>query len=203
MIDVIPNGVDLDHYSYGQATPAPDSLVFSGALTYEANYDAMRYFLAEIYPLVRSMVPGVRLQITGRSSGIDLRALALDSSVVITGYLPDVRPVVAGSWVCVVPLRLGGGTRLKILEAMALGTPVVTTTKGAEGLEVVPGEDIIIADHPATFAAATADLLRDERLREKLARNARRLVKEKYGWEAIGQKLNDLATEVVASHRGF
>ncbi len=197
---VAPNGVDLDRYKGDFGAPEPGTLVFPGALTYSANFDAMAFFLHQIFPLVKARQPEVILRITGKTNGVPLYGLPLNESVILTGYLDDVRPTVAQSWACVVPLRVGGGTRLKILEAMALGTPVVSTSKGAEGLEVTPGEDILIADEPATFADAVLLLLDDPALRAKLATNGQRLVREQYGWEQIGKKLDQLLHQVVRKH---
>lgn len=193
---VIPNAVDLDDYRgwYGQALP--NTLVFAGALTYRANYDAMRYFLDRVYPRIKEAVPEVILRITGRTDGVDRSSLTVDSSVEFTGYLTDVRPLVARSWLSVVPLRIGGGTRLKILEAMALGTPVVSTSKGAEGLEVTDGKDILIADEIETFARRVVAVLRSPELRDELARHARDLLATRYTWQAIGEELDGLVEQV-------
>lgn len=185
-VAVIPNGVDCAHHRPGLAEVQPHTLIYNGALTYSANYDAMRYFLAEIYPRIRQTLPQVSLSITGSTKGVDLGGLRLDESIHLTGYVEDIRLPVAGSAVCVVPLRQGGGTRLKILEAMALGTPVIATSKGAEGLDGVDGEHLLIADDPAAFAEAVLRLLRDASLRARLARNARALVEAKYDWAHIG-----------------
>lgn len=192
-----PNGVDCERNRPNLAPPQPGALVYNGAMTYAANWDAMHWFLRDIYPLVRAEVPEATLAITGSTAGVDLGALALDQSVRLTGYVEDVRPVIAGSTVCVVPLRQGGGTRLKILEAMALGTPVVSTTKGAEGLEVRHGEHLLLADSSREFAAATVRLLRDEELRRSLRHNARRLVEQRYDWRAIGAAFVHLVEETV------
>jgi glycosyltransferase involved in cell wall biosynthesis len=200
-MQTLPNGVDLARNQPGPVEPLPDTLVFNGALTYYANAEAMRTFAGEILPRIREQRPEVRLKITGRSDGVDLGWLPADGSVALTGYLDDVRPAVAGSWACVVPLRTGGGTRLKILEALALGTPVVATPKGAEGLEVTPEQDILIAGEPAAFAAQTVRLLGDPQLRLRLAENGRHLVEEKYGWEAIGRRFTRMV-ESIAGARG-
>lgn len=197
-IEVLPNGVDCDHNRPGLAQPQPGALVYNGSLTYSANYDAMQWFLAEIYPRIRAQQPEVTLTITGSTKGVDLVGLALGDSVQLTGFVEDVRIPVAQASVCVVPIRKGGGTRLKILEAMALGTPVVSTTKGAEGLDVTPGYDILIADEPAEFAEQITRLLRDAALREHLASNARRLMETRYDWHGIGQRFVHLVEEAVA-----
>jgi len=187
-VEVIPNGVDILLNRPGMASPQPDTLVFNGSITYYANEDAIRYFLSEILPLIQSRVPKVNLKITGKTDGFDLKNMKSNDQVIFTGFLEDVRPVVAASWACIVPLRIGGGTRLKILEAMALGTPVISTSKGAEGLEVIPEQDILIADTPVEFAEQTVRLLKDPNLRERLIRNARRKVEEKYSWAQIGER---------------
>lgn len=192
-VEVVPNGVDCAAYRPGLASPVPGTLVFNGALTYNANYDAMGYFLSEILPRIRTVQPGTSLTITGSTEGVDLADLPGGEGVTLTGWVEDVRPHVARAWACVVPLRQGGGTRLKILEAMALGTPVVATPKGAEGLDVTPDHDILIARDPAAFAHQVLRLLREPGLRARLAANARRLVEERYDWPAIGRRFCGLA----------
>jgi glycosyltransferase involved in cell wall biosynthesis len=196
-----PNGVDCEHHRPGLACPRPSSLVYNGAMSYAANYDAMRFFLREVYPQVCAQVPDATLTITGSTAGVDLGGLALDDSVRLSGYVDDIRPVIAGSAVCVVPLRQGGGTRLKILEAMALGVPVVSTRKGAEGLEVIDGQHLLLADGPSDLAAATVRLLQDDGLRAELAANARALVEQRYDWRAIGAAFADLVEDAVMRKR--
>ena len=127
--------------------------------------------------------------------------MPLGNGAELTGYLNDIRPAVAQSWACVVPLRVGGGTRLKILEAMALGTPVVSTSKGAEGLAVTHGENILIADDPGDFAQAVVCLLGDESLRAKLSANGRRLVEERYSWKTCAHRLEQLLYQVIEQRR--
>jgi glycosyltransferase involved in cell wall biosynthesis len=200
-IGVVPNGVDLASHAADFGSPTADTLVYPGSLTYGANFDAMDFFLHEVFPLIRAKRPNVRISITGKLDGVPVDRLPCGDGVVLTGYLDDVRPTVAQSWACVVPLQIGGGTRLKVLEAMALGTPVVATSKGVEGLEVTPGEDILIADEPASFADATLRLLGDQVLRAKLAANGRRLARERYGWDQIGRKLDQFLHQVTRNHR--
>lgn len=195
---VVPNGLDLELYEGDWGPAEPDTLIFAGALTYRANLDAMAFFLRDIWPLVRQKRPAIKLRITGKTEGVSLDRLPLDEQVILTGYLDDVRPAVARSQVCVVPLLTGGGTRLKVLEAMALGTPVVATSKGAEGLDVTPGQDILMADEPTVFADALLHLLDTPSLRVKLAANGRRLVQERYSWERCAADLEQLLARVTA-----
>jgi glycosyltransferase involved in cell wall biosynthesis len=194
---VVTNGVDLKANTGDFGTSKPDTLIYPGALTYVANFDAMEFFLQDILPLVKAQRPNVRLRITGGYDGVPVERLPLGNGAELTGYLDDIRPAVAQSWTCVVPLRVGGGTRLKILEALALGTPVISTSKGAEGLEVTHEENILIADDPESFARAVLRLLGDEALRTKLSVNGRRLVEERYSWEICARQLDQLLDQVV------
>jgi glycosyltransferase involved in cell wall biosynthesis len=135
----------------------------------------------------------VRLRVTGSTRGIDTTGLPTSSAVEYTGYVDDIRPLVAESWVSVVPLWHGSGTRLKILEAMALGTPVVSTTKGAEGLAVTSGDDILLHDDPDELARGVVDVLRSSGLRSRLADGGRRLVRDRYDWQVVGAQVRALA----------
>lgn len=197
-VELIPNGVDLAGYA---AAPAarPDTLIFTGAFTYDANYEAMVWFVGEVYPLIQHELPGVRLIITGDHAGKPLPPAA---NVTLTGYVDDVRPLVAGAAVSVVPIRQGGGTRLKILEAMALGTPVVATTKGAEGLDGANERELLLADEPRAFAAAVLRLLRDEALRQQLVKNACRLVQAQYDWAIILPRFLDVVERAAGGRAG-
>ncbi len=196
-IETVPNGVDCEHNQPGQCDIQPDTLIYNGAITYHANYDAVQYFLSDVYPRVRQKCPQVSLTITGATDSVDRSKLAVDDSVHFSGYVDDIRPVISRHAVCIAPLREGGGTRLKILEAMALGVPVVSTSKGAEGLDVIDGEHLLIADEPQAFAAAVVRLLGDRELRRKLAQNARSCVEECYDWKNIGQQFVSLVEDAV------
>jgi polysaccharide biosynthesis protein PslH len=200
-VKVIRNGVDCEQFRPGQYPVQPNTLIYNGALTYSANYDAMQYFLPTIYPLIRQQIPEVTLTITGSTRGVDMKGLQLNDSVKLPGYIDDMRPVVGSSTVCVVPIRQGSGTRLKILEAMAAGTPVVTTAKGVEGLDVVDGEHVLLADDAKAFADKTIWLLRNESLRRGLTLNARRFVEQRYDWRCIGQQFAE-TVESAAGNRG-
>jgi len=195
---VVPNGVDCLRNRPGLAEPVPGSLVFNGSLTYRVNYEAMRFFLADVYPRVRLQVPNATLTITGSTAGVDLSGLRLDESVRLTGLVDDVRPYVAGAWACVTPILQGGGTRLKVLEAMALGTPVVGTSKAVEGYNLVPDEHFLLADDAGEFARQTVCLLREPELRARLARAGRAFVEAGYDWRTIGRRFAELCEATVA-----
>jgi glycosyltransferase involved in cell wall biosynthesis len=198
---VSENGVDVERNRPAAVERTANSLIYPGALTYEANRDAVEFFLKEIYPLIKREEPDVAFIVTGSSEGVDLGRLPLDPSVRLTGYLPDPRPAIGSSAVCVIPLQQGTGTRLKILEAMALGVPVVSTSKGAEGLAVVDGKHLLLADEPEQFAHYTLQLLRNRAQGEALAADARRLVVERYDWRRIGAAFVSLVERVVSGRK--
>ena len=195
---VAGHGVDLDYYPLGLAEPEPETLVYNGSLTFFANHDAIRWFLEQVFPLIRREAPSVSLRVTGKADGVNLEDLPNREGLHLTGYVPDVRPVVAGASVCIVPIRIGGGQRLKILEAMALGTPVVSTRKGMEGLEdFTPGEHALVADEPEEFAQAVLCLLRSREQRDTIARNARRLMETRYRWDTVLDPFLDLVDKAA------
>lgn len=200
-IEVIPNGVDTrTHRPDPDNPPQPYTLIYNGAVTYGPNYDAVRYFIHEVLPLVRQSMPEVRFTITGSTGSVDISDLASQPGVIFSGYLASVAPSVQGSWATVVPLRLGGGTRLKVLEAMALGTPVISTRKGAEGLKLLqPGHNILLADQPQEMAAAICRVFENPDLRAQLSRNARALVEREYDWSVVARCLDDLLLELVST----
>lgn len=200
-VAVTRNGVSMDFDPPGRNGRSEKILIFNGALTYAPNYEAMDYFLREIFPRIKSETPGVKLRITGATDGVRLDTLRRDENVQFTGYLDDVRPAVASSTACVVPLLTGAGTRLKVLEAMALGTPVVSTSKGVEGLEVESGKHVLIGDSPLNFAVQTVRLLKDPALQSALAENAFELAQYKYDWSEIGQSLEESIYRIILSHK--
>ncbi|HUV03878.1 MAG TPA: glycosyltransferase family 4 protein [Armatimonadota bacterium] len=184
-IHVIPNGVDSSFLEYRAPAREHRVLVFTGALAYQPNYDAAVRLCRRILPAVRSEFPDARLRITGRLDGVDIEGLMRIAGVEFTGYVEDIRPVVASASALVVPLRYGGGTRLKILEAMALGTPVVSTPVGAEGLQAQDGVHILIAESDAALAEQISRVLADTGLAARIAQNAHALVQKRYRWDAI------------------
>jgi glycosyltransferase involved in cell wall biosynthesis len=163
------------------------------------NEDAMTYFCRDILPLVRAEEPGTTLSIVGRAPTPAVSALAADPGIVVTGRVADIRPHVADASVYIVPLRIGGGTRLKLFEAMAMGRAVVSTTVGAEGLPVTDGRHLMLADTPAAFARTVVGLLRDPGRRAQLEAAARTLVVERHGWTAVAETLDAALREVASS----
>jgi glycosyltransferase involved in cell wall biosynthesis len=184
---VIPNAVDLDFFQPRAEAPEPNTLLFFGAHNYFPNADGLRYFLAECMPLLQQILPAAKLRVVGHTPA-SFQSLASES-VQMVGFVDDVRLELARAAAVIAPLRVGGGTRLKILEAMAMGKAVISTRVGAEGLEVVPDRDLLIADEPAAFAGAIARVLSDQALARALGAAARRLVEGSYGWAAAVSRL--------------
>lgn len=197
-IRVIPNGVDLARYQGHFGEIKPNTLIYSGSLTYNANFDAAHYFKQEIMPIVQKQNPDVHLTITGSTQGVNVHEFE-HPNITLTGNLPDLRPTLAESCLTVVPLRIGGGTRLKILESLAIGTPVVTTSKGIEGLQITHGEGVFIADTPVKFAEAVQQVLSNPALRKQLSEAGRKAVRM-YDWQYAGASLLQLIDEITQPH---
>jgi sugar transferase (PEP-CTERM/EpsH1 system associated) len=201
-LSVVQTGVDVDYFRPERRDERPSSLVFTGSMDWLPNEDGILYFAEQILPLVREQIPDVTLTVVGRRPSAKLRELAArQPGISLTGWVEDVRPYLAQGAVFIVPLRIGGGTRLKIFEAMAAGLPVISTTVGAEGLPVHDGENIVIADAPTAFAERTVELLRDMERRARLGREARRLVVEKYSWRTVALELSQTLERVVREVR--
>jgi polysaccharide biosynthesis protein PslH len=200
-LTVIQTGVDVDYFKPAPDIEQSDSLVFTGSMDWLPNEDGVAYFIREILPLIRQQVPQVSLRIVGRKPSADLESLAArQENVELTGWVEDVRPFLARGAVCIVPLRIGSGTRLKIFEAMAMGKAVVSTSIGAEGLPVQPGENILMADDPHTFAQSVVSLLRDATRRREIGLAARKLVADNYSWERIADDFAAVLADVAARH---
>lgn len=199
-ITVVPNGVDPGLLEFN-APKKQNTLVFTGALSYRPNYDAALVLCRDILPAIRRQFPDVRLRITGRNDGVDMTKFPSDRGIEFTGYVDDIRPVVASASALVVPLRFGGGTRLKILEAMALGTPVVSTRMGAEGLETEDGVHMLLGESSGDLVSQTARILSDPEFGEWIAKNARALVREKYQWPAIAEGFERLISSGLERKR--
>jgi glycosyltransferase involved in cell wall biosynthesis len=196
-VSSIPTGVDIDYFA---PPPAPAStlapardLVFAGAMDWRPNIDGTGWFAKQVLPLIRARLPDCSVAIVGRNPAAEVRALANgDRRIQVTGTVDDVRPYLWDSAVAIVPLRIGGGTRLKIYEAMAAKLPVVSTSLGAEGLDVRDGENIALADSPAQFAEACLALLGDSGARRRMASNAWEMVAACYSWEVVSRQFEKL-----------
>jgi glycosyltransferase involved in cell wall biosynthesis len=198
-ITVVPTGVDVDYFYPLPRREQPDRLVFTGSMDSLANEDAILYLHGSILPLIRKEIPQAQAWVVGRSPSQRLRNLsAQDAGIHVTGSVEDVRPFIAESPVYVVPIRIGGGTRIKIFEAMAMGKAVVSTSVGAEGLPVTHGKDILLADTPEEFAAQTVRLLHDKSARDALGASARRLVEENYSWAAVVGSIDAVLQKALA-----
>lgn len=192
-VDDVPTGVDVAYFARpAEAEPKAD-IVFLGSMDWMANVDGARWFATEVLPLIRRRRPECRVALVGRDPAPAVRQLASgDGRFVVTGTVPDVRPWLWGSAVSIVPLRVGGGTRLKIFEAMAAGVATVSTTVGAEGLPVTDGKHLSIADTAPAFAEACVALLDDRQRRESIAAAARTLVAENFSWDAAARRFEEL-----------
>ncbi len=184
---VVENGVDLAHFE-PMTVSRKNCAVFTASMDAFVNVDAALYYANAVFPLVRRLDLTMEFHVVGRSPLEKVQKLAAREGIVVTGTVPDVRPYVARSAVSVVPVRAGGGSRLKILEAMAMGIPVVSTSIGAEGLQVCHGENIILADDARGFAEWVVRCARDQDLRERLIANGQKLVRARYGWDSLSRK---------------
>jgi glycosyltransferase involved in cell wall biosynthesis len=184
---VVPNGVDVN--AFVPAAPGERrGIAFMGGMSWFPNADALEFFAGEILPIIRASEPAVTVTWVGRASAAEIERYARDG-VTLTGHVDDIRPYVDGAACYVVPLRIGGGTRLKILDGWALGKAIVSTTIGCEGLDAHDGKNILVRDDPPSFAAAVVTVLRDSGLRASLERNGRLTAEQTYSWEVIGQTL--------------
>jgi glycosyltransferase involved in cell wall biosynthesis len=181
-INVIPNCIAYRDYQDIDAQPVPNQLIFTGSFRFNANYEAIKWFVQEIFPKILAQLPETKLVVTGDHAGLPIPST---KNVILTGYVDDIKSLIASSRISIAPLLTGGGTRLKILEAMAIGIPVVTTSKGAEGLAAVSGVHLLIADSSSEFADAVVAVLKDDHLSETLSVNGKNFAKEKYDWQSV------------------
>ena len=201
-VEVISNGVDTEYFNLSTMTyelKEENSLVFTGSMDWLPNSDAVIYFVKEILPLIWKKNNQVKFYIVGKNPSKEVLSLGnKDNRIIITGVVDDVRPYIAKSKIFVVPLRVGGGTRLKILEAMAMGKAIVSTTIAAEGIKYTDGYNIIIQDYPLHIANSILALLEDEQKRKNLGQAGRELACNCYDWKIISQKLNNIYKTIAS-----
>jgi polysaccharide biosynthesis protein PslH len=189
-VDVVDNGIDRNYFEAVQPDPDPATILFLGSFDWRPNLDAVGLLLDRIFPTVRVAEPAARLLLVGRRPPQALvRRIADIPGVELHGDVADVRPFLATSGIMVVPLRIGGGSRLKILEATACGLPVISTRVGAEGLELVPGEHYLAADEPEVMSEALVSWIRDPRPARAMADRTRAFVFERYDWNKLAERL--------------
>lgn len=191
-VRVVPNGVSTADLPAQPPTTGPPALLFTGTMAYPPNAEAALWFAREVWPLIKAEEPGASFTVVGRDPPERVRRLARDSSIKVTGAVPDVAPYFARSTAVVAPVLSGGGTRLKLLEAWSAGRAVVATAQAAEGLEFEAGRHALIEDDPALFAGAVVRVLHEPALREGLSGEGRRLVEERYDWRLLGDRLEEV-----------
>jgi polysaccharide biosynthesis protein PslH len=197
----VPNGVDLDYFAPQRGIPTA-GLVFTGLMRYRPNIDAVKYFVTEVLPLIHQTRPDVTLTIVGWGINDEIRAL-LGPRVVATDLVPDVRPYLAGAAVVVAPIRMAGGTRLKALEALAMAKPLVSTSQACEGLDLINGRHLLIADDPRRFADGVLRVLADPTYGEQLGETGRSRVAARYGWDSSTKRLEELHERVLTATSGI
>ncbi|MEI7555955.1 glycosyltransferase [Candidatus Chlorohelix sp.] len=191
-IKVIPNGIDLEEYAPDPtAVELPKRLVFTGSMDFRPNVDAVVWFANEIWSKIRLAKPEATFYIVGRRPAPAVQALANLPGITVTGQVPDARPFVREAELYIVPMRMGGGVRFKVLEALAMGKAVLTTTMGADGIPITPGKEALIANNPQEFSAATIRLLQNPSLKNELATNGRAFVANHFDWRKITPLLDE------------
>jgi sugar transferase (PEP-CTERM/EpsH1 system associated) len=193
--EVLPSGVDTDFFKPTGKYTKEDILIFTGVMNTWSNVDAVTYFAREVFPLVKNIMPSVKFSIVGKRPAPRVSELA-GRSISVTGEVPDVRPYLEEASVFVAPFRVGTGLKHKILEAMAMGVPVVSTSLGSNGIDIKNNENILIADTAKEFGEAILALFCDRTLREKIIKNAHTLIREKYIWKAIGSRFEEILNNI-------
>jgi sugar transferase (PEP-CTERM/EpsH1 system associated) len=196
-VQAIDTAVDVDYFRPNGTPEQPDRIVFVGSLDWLPNQDGVAFFVHEVWPLIRRAKPQAVFQIVGRTPSRGVRRLQHVDGVEVVGTVPDVRPYLAGAAVVVVPLLVGGGTRIKIFEALAMGKALVSTTLGAEGLPVTSGQHLLLADTPADFAAAVLQLLNDGAYRAQLGQTGSRFVNAHYSTEVVARQFEQICEQTV------
>jgi len=198
-LHVNPNGVDTDHFTLVLEGREPSSIIFTGNIGYFPNTDAVHWFSREVFPLIKARIPHVKLYVVGNPPK-DIRYLSTDENIVVTGFVDNIHEYLARATIAVCPMRSGSGIQNKVLEAMASGTPIVTTEYALDGIQATPGRDLIVANEPREFAHRVVELLENPSLRRKLAVNARQLIEKKYTWEISVRQLEAIYGAAITAH---
>jgi glycosyltransferase involved in cell wall biosynthesis len=195
---IIGPGVNVEYFSFHQGAHDARRIVFLGTMSFLPNVDAVRYFYQTMWPSIQQRLPGMKLVIVGANPAPEILALKKNPDIEVTGYVPDVRPYLRNAAVSICPMRVGAGAKNKVLEAMAIGTPVVSTSLGIEGIEAQPGHHLLVADTPQAFTRQVCDIAQDSELRARLARQARRLIEQKYDWNLVVQPLQRMLESLLS-----
>ena len=202
-VAVVPNGVDLEYFHPLNGSGEPATLVLWGRMSYHANVTAALHFVKRIFPLIRRICPDVHLRIVGSSPSRMVRALARDPAISVIGFVPDIRAAIGGATVAICPVTVKVGVQNKVLEAMAMGLPVVCTEEGYEGLAATPGQDLLVAASEREFADHVCRLLADPRLRKRVGAAGRRYVEDHHRWDTAARKIETLYSDAVARRAGY
>jgi sugar transferase (PEP-CTERM/EpsH1 system associated) len=200
---IVPNGVDTDYFSYdSQDRIGAADIVFLGRMGYFPNIDGIKYFVRDVFPLVRQKLPKVQLRIVGSNPGRSVRELVRIPNVSVTGYVPDVRSYLKNAVVSIAPLRIARGTQNKILEAMAMGIPIVATSQAAKGAQVVAGKHLLVADHPKDFADQIIKVIENATLQKSLSEAARLQIEQVHTWSRSMEILDTILNKMPSSLSG-
>lgn len=196
-IGVVKNGVDVDYFKPMKRTNMENNIIYTAWFKYYPNQQAVIEFVKDVFPLLKAKIPDIKFYIVGKEPPKRVHELSKINGIVVTGEVEDVRPYLANADVAVIPLKVGGGTRLKILEAMAMGIPVISTKLGAEGLDVKEDENILIADDHEDFAQKIYEIITDKQLSKRISDSAIKFVEENYTWEKIGEDICNFINDFV------
>lgn len=194
-VEVIPNGVDLTYFQADPAGPQKEerpTILFCGAMDYNPNVDGLRWYFETMHDSIVKAVPDMQFYIVGKDPIPEVKAYGQRPNVIVTGGVPDVRPYYQRAWMQIVPIRIGGGTRLKIVESLSMGTPVVSTTIGAQGLDLFHNEDALLADTPGAFVQQVVRGLKDATLRDGLVRRGKATVTARLSWDGLSAQLRSI-----------
>ena len=201
---VVPNGVDTTYFAPDELCPDANTVIWAGSMNDMYNSEAVDFFLDEVFPLIHQEIPNIKFTAIGKAPTKKLLSLAKRNKYAIpVGYVDDVRPYINSAAVYIAPIKSGGGTKLKVLNALSMAKPVVTTSVGAEGIDAIENEHLLIADDPRAFAEKTIYLLKNPEFASRLGANGRKLIVKKYDWKIIGEKMNRIYDGLLNSKHSY